>query len=249
VEHAVSQKAGVFGYAAPASESAPSIHARPYLGAIDGPALTGAQRETLTQLAARLRLPPRMLLYEEQSPARWLFMISQGAVKAFQDLPSGKRRIAAFLFPGDIFGLAEHGRYLNSTQTITPVTLYRIPLDTLTDVFTHDAALQLAFLGKVTHELREAQRRAIAVSRRDAAGRLAMFLVMLRDHLRRVEVDPDEIPLVMSRSDIADFLALTLEAVSRASTELERRRLIHFEGRHLVRVLDRRRLEKLAASL
>ena len=83
-----------------------------------------------------------------------------------------------------------------------------------------DPELQLAFLCKVTHELREAQRRAMAIGRRDAAGRLAMFLIMLRDHLGGRDADPNCVPLVMSRSDIADFLALSLEAMSRASADL-----------------------------
>jgi Cyclic nucleotide-binding domain len=96
-------------------ERAPSMRATPFL-ATEGAgrrSLTDAQREALTQLASRLRLAARMLLYEEESPARWLFMNAQGAVKAFRDLPSGKRRIAAFLFPGDIFGLAENVSYVH----------------------------------------------------------------------------------------------------------------------------------------
>jgi CRP-like cAMP-binding protein len=228
-----------------------SIRATHFLGtsAPSGPLLTDAQREQLTHLATRLRLPARMTLFEAESPARWLFLNSQGAVKSFRDLPSGKRRIATFLFPGDIFGLAENGRYVNSTQAITPVTLYRFPLDTLTEVLRRDPELQLAFLCKVTHELREAQRRAMAISRRDAAGRLAMFLTMLRDHLGGRDADPSCVPLVMSRSDIADFLALSLEALSRASADLERRGFVKFESRHLVRIVDRRRLEKLVAAL
>jgi CRP/FNR family transcriptional regulator len=229
----------------------PGIRAIGYLPTVTPgvPLLTSAKREELMQMASRLRLPARMVLYEEQSPAKWLFFNAQGAVKAFRDLPSGKRRVASFLFPGDIFGLAENGQYVNATQSITPVTLYRIPLDTLTEVLSRDPEMQLAFLCKVTHELRESQRRIITIGRRDAVGRLAMFLMMLRQHLCVNCDDPNEIPLVMSRSDIADFLALSLEAMSRASAELERRGMVRFEGRHLARVLDLRRLEKLAAAV
>ena len=52
-----------------------------------------------------------------------------GAVKSFRDLPSGKGEWPPFCFRGDIFGLAENGRYINTTQTITRVMLHRIPLD------------------------------------------------------------------------------------------------------------------------
>jgi signal transduction histidine kinase len=100
-------------------------------------------------------------------------------VKAFRDLPSGRRRVAAFLFPEDVFGLVENGRYLNTTQTVTAVTLYRIPIDELERLFLHDGHLQFQFLCEVTHELRQVQRQAIALTRRDAVGRVAMFFSML----------------------------------------------------------------------
>jgi CRP-like cAMP-binding protein len=232
-------------------ERAPSIRATTFLARGDpgAPLLTERQRADLMQLAARLRLPARMALYEEGSPARWLFINAEGAVKTYRDLPSGKRRISAFLFPGDIFGLAENGRYVNSAQAITPVTLYRLPLDALTDALRRDPELQFAFLCKTTHELREAQRRAIAIGRRDAAGRLAMFLVMLRDRQCGPGSDLSHVSLAMSRTDIADFLALSVEAMSRASADLERRGMVRFEGRHLVQIVEPRRLEKLATAL
>jgi CRP-like cAMP-binding protein len=219
----------------------------------EGPAhsrLTTRQRHELALIATRLRLPARMRLYHEAAQASWVFITTDGAVKAYRDLPSGKRQVSAFLFPGDIFGLAERGHYVNTTQTITRVTLYRIPLDKLVEVLRHDADLGLQVLCKVTHALREAQRRAIVVSRRDAAGRLAMFLLTMRTHLSgNSAVHLDTIPLPMSRTDIAGYLALSLEAVSRASAELERRKLVAFESRHVVRVLDMKRLQALAADV
>jgi CRP-like cAMP-binding protein len=241
-------------HAEPAPSSShpePSIRAIPFLDTTPtaGPLLTDRQRQELVAIATRLRLPARMKLYNEAAPARWLFIVTEGAVKTFRDLPSGKRRVAAFLFPGDIFGLAESGRYVNSAQAITRVTLYRIPMDQLADLLRRDAELQFKVLCKVTHALRESQRRAIVVGRRDAAGRLAMFLLMIKTHLQGPAAHADRIPLPMSRSDIADYLALSLEAVSRASAELERRKLVAFENRNLARILDPKRLATLAAAV
>jgi len=237
---------------APSSgDPAPLIRAIPFLGGApaEPPRLTYRQRQDLLAIATRLRLPPRLTLYQEAAPASSLFVVGEGAVKAFRDLPSGKRRVAAFLFRGDVFGLAENGRYLNTARTITRVTLFRLPIDKLTELLRHDAELQFKVLCKVTHELREAQRRAIVVSRRDAAGRLAMFLVMIKPHLDDLDARPETIQLPMSRSDIADYLALSLEAVSRASAELERRKLVKFEDRHTARVLDEKRLVALAEAV
>ena len=228
----------------------PAIHAVHYLEMpTSGPLLNERQRQELIQLATRLRLPPRMVIYEEESPAKWLFIVADGAVKTFRDLPSGRRRIANFLFRGDIFGLAEKGKYVNTAQALTRVTLYRIGLAALTEALHRDVELQYCFLCKVTHELRESQRRAIAIARRDAPGRLAMFLVMLRSHLFGAESYEELIPLVMTRSDIADFLALSREATSRASTELERRGLVAFQRGRIVRIVDDTGLRKLAAAV
>jgi CRP-like cAMP-binding protein len=214
------------------AEREPTIRVTPYLelpphGA---PLLSERQRQALIQLATRLRLPSRMIVYEEDSPAKWLFIVADGAVKTFRDLPSGRRRIANFLFRGDIFGLAEKGKYVNTAQVLTRSSLYRIGLAELTDAFHHDVSLQYVFLCKVTHEL-------------------AMFLVMLRSHLFGPESDQELIPLVMSRSDIADYLALSREATSRASTELERRGLVEFQRGRMVKIVDDAKLTRLAAAV
>ena len=78
--------------------------------------LTSAQREQLAQIGVRIRLPARMVIYHEESPADWVFAISDGCVKCYRDLPSGKRALASFLFSHDLFGLAENGRYVNTVQ-------------------------------------------------------------------------------------------------------------------------------------
>ena len=236
---------------APASRLAPSLGTIPFLKTAadaDRIVLTTRQREALTQISTRLRLPARKVIYREDSPAEWVFAVAEGAVKSYRDLPSGKRALSAFLFSHDLFGLAEKGRYVNTVQAIVPVTLHRFSVSQLTLLLKHDADLQFQFLAKVTHELCEAQRRAILINRRDAGGRLAMFLALMAartDRLRRNR----EIPLPMLRSDIADFLGLSLESVSRAAADLERQGLVKFENRHLARVLDAPRLAKLAAAV
>ena len=230
-------------------EPGPSILSIPFLEAPTGSrsdwSLTDRERQQLATIATRLRLPPRMVLFREEGPAKWVFAISEGMVKVFRDLPSGKRRIVTFLFARDISGLAKNGRYVNTAQTVTPVTVYRMPVDAVTEILHHDAKLQFRVLSKVTHELRKAQRRSIVVTRRDAAGRLAMFLCTIQQDAPSAG-PAGTIALPMTRSDIGDYLALSLESVIRASSELERRGIVKFEHRHLVRVLDQVRLTALA---
>jgi CRP-like cAMP-binding protein len=231
---------------------APSLRAIPFLQTTtetETIVLTTRQREQLTQIGTRLRLPARKVIYREGSAADSVFAVMDGVVKSYRDLRSGRRALCAFLFPRDLFGLAERGRYVNCTQAVTPVIMYRLSISQLTLLLKHDPDLQFQFLAKVTHELRESQRRAVLISRRDAAGRLAMFIELMaarRDRLTRRE---REVPLPMSRTDIADYLGLSLESVSRAAKELRRRDLVKFESRHLVRIVDASGLAEVAAAV
>jgi CRP/FNR family transcriptional regulator len=233
-----------------ADEAAPSLRAATAYGTTGGdPAgsiLSPTQRLQLESIATRLRLRRRTMIYGEATPARWVFIVGRGAVKSFRDLPSGKRRIAVFLFEGDVFGLAEHGCYVNNAQAITDVQLYRLPVDELERLFLHDAHMQLKFLCKVTHALRQAQRQKIVLTRRDAVGRLAMFLDMLDKGRGGAS---ERVPVPMSRSDIASFLGLSLEAVSRATAALKRDQVVTFADAHTARILDRGRFERLVADV
>jgi CRP-like cAMP-binding protein len=234
----------------PAAHRAPTLRATPFLkpGAHDDTVvLTDRQREELARIGTRLRLPARMVIYREDSPAHWIYVVADGVVKSYRELPSGKRSVAAFLFARDLFGLAENGRYVNSAQAITRVTLYRLPLSELTVLMKHDADLQFKFLVKVTHELRESQRRAILINRRDAVGRLAMFVTLMGE--QEGTSAGRDVALPMTRSDIAGYLGLTVESVSRAAAQLQRRGLVKFEKRHLARIVDPAGLSRLVAAV
>jgi CRP-like cAMP-binding protein len=165
-------------------------------------------------------------------------------VKAFRDLATGRQRVLAFLFPGDVFGLAENGRYVNSIHTVTPTTCFKIPVGALTDMFVRDGELELQFLFKMTHELREAQRQHIILTHRDARGRVAMFLRMLQ----RRHDDSSHIELAMSRQDIGRYLGLSAEAVSRATARLSREGIVAFPSVHVAQIINRSEFHRLTSA-
>jgi len=234
----------------PKAELGPAIRAVPLLAAdnVTIQLLTPKQRQQLLSIASKVHYPKGQVIYRRGTPGSWLFFCQEGIVKTYRDLPSGTRRITAFLFPHDMFGLAESGRYVNTAQSVTPVTAYRVAKDTLAAVLQQDAALEYHFLAKLAHELRGAQRRAMLLGRRDAAGRLAMFLMLMKRHGAE-RTAGDIIRLPMSRSDIAAFLGQSLESISRATTRLTKMGIVQFQGRNAVRVLDSARLEELASNL
>ena len=230
-----------------ASDPMPSLRAVPFLSS-DALALTDRQREALTRIGTEVRPKARGLLYAGGAPADAIFAVVAGVLKSYRDLPSGKRVVSTFLFAGDLCGLARKGRYVNTVRAITPSTLCRLPVAALTALLKQDSELQFQFLVKVTHELRESQRRAILMNRRDAAGRLATFLALMAEH-QEPKAAGGAIHVPMTRSDIADFLGLSLESVSRATAELKARRLARFETRHRVRILDEAGLARLIGDV
>ena len=233
------------------TQAEPGLRAAPFLeaGSVGAaPVLTERQRQQLLEIATRVRVPARSVVYREQTAATWIFINTEGVLKTFKDLRSGRRWVTAFLFPKDVFGLAKNGLYVRTAQAITPATLYRIESHALIALLRRDAELQFQFLSKVTHELREAQRQTIVVGRRDAVGRVAMFIQQLectccdRHNARDIE-------LPMSRSDIASYLGLSLESISRATAKLQRRGIVAFPNRHLARILDRAQFDRLSKAI
>ena len=228
----------------------PSLLAIPFLrfaGSAPIELLSDAQREQLASHASFRVFPAATFVYRAGAPADSVFIVHNGVMKSFRDLPSGRRRIATFLFPRDLFGLAASGHYVNTVQTITPVRAYQLAVDTLTRLFQRDAELELQFLCKTVHVLREAQHHNIMVGRRDAVGRLAMLLRLLRQ--QGTSRRGDEVSIPMSRSDIANYLGLSLESVVRASGRLERLGIVEFVGRHHARIIDQRRFAALAENV
>jgi CRP/FNR family transcriptional regulator, anaerobic regulatory protein len=229
----------------------PSLRAIPFLklaGSEPVELLSDAQQQELRRHAAVHVFPARKVVYRAGAPADSVFIIGDGVIKSFRDLPSGRRRIAAFFFPRDLFGLAEAGRYVNTVQTLTPMRAYQLDLQTLTELFRSQPGLELPFLCKTVHVLRESQHHNIIIGRRDAVGRVVMLLRLLQIQGRAGRWTAD-VRIPMTRSDIASYLSLSLEAVVRASGRLERDGIVEFVGRHQARIVDRERFDALASAV
>jgi len=138
----------------------------------------------------------------------------------------------------------ENGRYVNSVQTVIPTTCFKIPVSALTEMFVRDGELELQFLFKMTHELREAQRQQIILTHRDARIRVAMFLRMLQ----RRHDDSSHIELAMSRLDIARFLGLSSEAISRATARLSREGIVAFPSLRVAQIINRSEFDRLTRA-
>jgi CRP-like cAMP-binding protein len=108
--------------------------------------LTPRERQQLANVSTRLQLPKGHLIYREGEPADSVFINGGGVVIAYTELPSDRRRVAGFRWHADLFGLAAHGRYVNTTRAVTAVTVFRIPSTALAEILRRDAELEFQFL-------------------------------------------------------------------------------------------------------
>ncbi|HXL68674.1 MAG TPA: helix-turn-helix domain-containing protein, partial [Xanthobacteraceae bacterium] len=159
----------------------------------------------------------------------------------------GRRQIIGFALPGDFLGLSMADRYTFSADAIGPVKACRFSRGAFSDLLDEKPHLLRRLHELATHELSIAQDQMVVLGRRTAEEKVASFLVGLRDRWARFSKVSVTVPLPMSRQDIADFLGLTIETVSRTLTRFARERaiLVVPDG---VRLLDSQRLEQLAAA-
>jgi CRP/FNR family transcriptional regulator len=181
----------------------------------------------------------------EGEPASDLFNVVRGSVKLYKLLADGRRQVTGFLFPGDFLGIALNDTYAYSAEAIEPLQLCRFPRKKLETLLVQLPRLERKLLGTTAHELAAAQDQMMLLGRKTASERVASFLVQLSERAvkRRRPASPLDVP--MSRTDIADFLGLTTETVSRTLTKLRRGKLIAAGQRNRVDILDLEGLKEL----
>ena len=185
---------------------------------------------------------------DEGEPASSFFNVTAGTAKLFKTLPDGRRQITGFVGPGQFLGLAVSDTYAFSAEAIEPVRYCRFPrapLRTLLDDFPQMGKLLLEV---ASNELVAAQEQMLLLGRKTARERLASFLLaqsrqgMPSGHSRR------RFGLPMTRVDIADYLGLTIETVSRTLTRLRAEELIDIVSPSAIVICDPSGLESLSGG-
>ena len=219
----------------------PNIAARGLWGSAGNPGrvLTEEERAQLVLISTVARFAKGDLLYREGDRADAVFNVIVGVAKSYKGQTDGSHQIAGFLFPDDLVGLAEEGVYVNSAEAVTAVTAYRISTSALEARLRKNAALEFNVICKLCHELREAQRHALLLTRRHALAKVGLFLEMLEGHRAATGEAADEVFLPMTRSDVSDYIGTSLEAVSRSFRALADRGIIAFRDRRHIKILDR----------
>lgn len=201
----------------------------------------------LEGLSQPVRFDAKSSLFAQGESADSVFNVTHGVVRLYKLLPDGRRQIVGFALAGDFLGLALMEHYGVSAEAVTEVAVCRFPRVAFTAYIDAKPHLLRRLHEFASHELSLAQDQMVLLGRRSADERLAAFLVGMRDRLGRLGHRSVTVPLPMGRQDIADFLGLTIETVSRTITKLARSRILLVvpDG---IRLLEPKRLEALCCS-
>ncbi len=216
--------------------------------AVAYPRTTCAARGLAERLAAgTLRtVDARDHVFREGDHASHIYRIEAGHVCVYRMVHDGRRQVIDFAFPGDFIGLGALGTHAANAQATAKTRIRCVSVATLHDVVRRDQRLGIELYEAMSRELQQARELLFTVSQRTAAERLAGFLLALsRRNARRGDYSPD-IVLPMTRTDIADFLGLTIETVSRTFTRFRNDGLIDLEQCILVTIRDAAALAAIA---
>jgi CRP/FNR family transcriptional regulator, nitrogen fixation regulation protein len=199
--------------------------------------------QALDSFAVQIQCARGQQIYKEDSPVESWYRIVSGVARRFSTRADGRRQIVDLLLPGDIFGFGVRGKHHFAVEAIADGTVVaRYPRSRLEALADSD--------GRIARELRDAACEAMArlqaliinLGETTAEEKVGHFLVRMTERLGCVPADRLVLPL--SREDIADYLALSVETVSRSLTQLKRRGVIRLTGTRQITILDRNALVK-----
>jgi CRP/FNR family transcriptional regulator len=186
-------------------------------------------------------LPAGKLLFSQGDKTDSVFEVLSGMVRLYKLLPDGRRQVTGFLTAGQLLGLAPEGVCVFTADTLTEVALCRHKRDAFERMIDEVPGFARRLLAVTSHELRAAQDQMVLLGRKSASEKVATFLLML-------PARQDDIDVPMTRGDIADYLGLTVETVSRTLTRLRQDGLIALPVPARIRIVDRKGLESLASG-
>lgn len=155
-------------------------------------------------------------IYGEAEPAEFVYKVVSGAVRSYKLLADGRRQIGAFHLPGDLFGLEASDTHQLTAEAVVETKVVLLKRRSLETLAAQDVQVAYKLWTAAAENLRCAEQRMLLLGRKTALERVASFLVEMDDRCGAKGM----IDLPMSRRDVADYLGLTLETVSRAISQM-----------------------------
>jgi len=194
-------------------------------------------------IAKEFSYPRGVEIYGEKEPADYVYQVTAGAVRTYKLLSDGRRQIGAFHLFEDVFGLENSEVHRFTAEAIVDTKLRLIMRRSLESAAESDLLVARNLLNLTTNNLQHAEDHMLLLGRKTARERVAAFLLEMDRRLMAAQI----LALPMCRRDIADYLGLTFETVSRVLSNLQERGILGFIGtnqRQIV-LLDRQKLASL----
>jgi CRP/FNR family transcriptional regulator, anaerobic regulatory protein len=173
------------------------------------------------------------------------FGLSHGVVRLYKSLPDGRRQVLAFAIPGEFLDIPLTNRHNHSADAVGDVVLSRFSRVEVTKLIYTSPNLMRLLAEFAARQLNMAWDQLLLVGKGTAEEKVAIFILSCRDRLARLATSFETIPLPMPRQDIADFLGLTTETISRTLTKFEERKAIRVVSAGVILTgLERTRLVK-----
>jgi CRP/FNR family transcriptional regulator len=206
-----------------------------------------AELREFERLGRRVHFAAGETVFSEEDIATSFCNLVEGVMRLYKLLPDGRRQIVGFALPGDFLGMNISGRHNFSADAIGPVTVCQFAKAPFGRFIEGRPHLLKRINELAIRELGQARDHMVLLGRRSADEKVATFLLGWRERLFSLKGVSNTVPLPMSRQDIADYLGLTIETVSRTFTKLERHGVIEIvHGGICLR--DPARVEALAAA-
>jgi len=204
---------------------------------------TSPAAEPLRAAGTVIQIAEGREIYAEGDNTEVFYKVVSGVVRTCKFLNDGRRQIAAFHVAGEVFGLEPGTERQLAAEAVSDCTLISYRRRGIELMAQKDETISRQLFQYAMTNLAQAQDHALLLARRGAAEKVAVFLLDWQARSDRQDI----IHLAMTRQEIADYLSLTIETVSRSFSQFERDGVIALSNTRDVRLLDSEALEELAA--
>ena len=199
----------------------------------------------LFALATEQRYAAGEQIVAEETPADFVLNLRAGNALVSRLSQDGKRQILAFMFPGDFFGLTSEDNYHYSMTALTDIQVCRFERARIEELVEEFPVMDRKFRFLLTRLLDSANELIFSLGRKTALQKVASFIWYVSYRNRKLDQPDNPVHLPMSRNDIADFMGLTIETVSRSLTRLKKMGLIFIPRSDQIEIIDQKRLREV----
>ena len=222
------------------------VVARYFESHIRNPSPAGANRYdvgTLGRIGTLVSFSAGSQLYGENEPAGYLYCLVAGVARGYRMTPDGRRQVVAFYMPGDLFGFELSEEHSFSVEAVSNSKVRMIKRTLISVATAHDQDIADDLLSSLAHELHRNQQHVRRLGK-TAPERVASFVLELAERLSKDGM----VDVPMSRRDIADYLGVTIETVSRTLTQLTNTAAIAMFGPRKIAIRNSGLLQRFASD-